>query len=100
MSEDLAEMTLEEVCAKYGMTITTIYKTAKELDVDYRSSPRGAPLHLSTYGLLAELLNTDKTLREIADAHGYTHQNISAILQKARAAGIRFPHRRRMKLKE
>lgn len=55
--------------------------------------PRNTFPNLS-YGVLADLLNTKDGVRAIAARRNVSHQAVYQILAKAKAAGIKFPHRK------
>ena len=47
----------------------------------------------NTFTILADLQNTNLSLRQIAEKRGVSHQRVSEILATAREAGILFPNR-------
>lgn len=89
-------LSVRDVANQYGVPTSIVYGACGTYGVQ---NTRRGNLTVSTYEILAELINTNKTLDQIGEEHHVSHQWVTQILRKARQAGIRFPLRRRNRRK-
>ena len=96
IAQDVANgSSMAEVCQRHKVTRHTAWSACKENGVPMLHN--GCHLPPSSYRILADLLNTDDTLRDIAAKHRVTHQFVFIVLKQAKDAGITFPHRKERK---
>lgn len=92
MAEDILRgESLGVVAATYGVSYGTACLANKLAGV---RGIQGPGVKLSTFAILAKLLNSDASLTEIASEFSLTHQRVSQIYGAAIKAGIRVPRRR------
>ena len=72
---EVSESTVRKVCIEFGID------TPKQ-------GNRGREMSGSTYEILADLINTDKSMKQIAKERELSVQRVSEIASKARQAGI------------
>ena len=74
----------------YSESYIELIANQNGLGVDH---PSKKSTSINTLKIIAELQNTDKSLREIAKRFFLSHQRVGEILRKSRSAGIKFPNR-------
>lgn len=92
ISEQVREgVPLSEVCNLHQVTDSYARKCCQEFGV--RISQHKQHLSTTTYEIISELQNTDRTLSQIADTHQVSRQWVWEVLQQARNSGIKFTNR-------
>jgi len=77
-----------DVAARHGISATYAYKICRAAGVEYPSRRRA-----KNFEILARLLKTDETLREVAKRFACSVQRVSHVYRRARDAGIDVPVR-------
>lgn len=80
--------TVAEAATEFGVGDKTVYAVCRSANVTAKSRTRIAPLSLSTFAIIADLIRADETLTAIAVRLGVHVTGIHAIYVKCRAAGI------------
>lgn len=83
---------VEELSTEYRVSMATVQ--ALVAPGSRRARRMGGPgVAVSTYKVIARLLNTNDSYRMISSELGCSHQNIHQIAGRMKAAGINFPVR-------
>lgn len=83
---------LPEVCQRFDVSLATVAASLKETGTP---APRGRGKVFSSYYAIAQLLNTDRSLTEIAGLLKVSVQRVSEIYRACRKAGIAVKVRER-----
>lgn len=88
----LAGLSIKEVTEKYDIGYDTVLKACKEhgVIVKYPNKTRNNKV----YKILADLINTQDTLTQIAERHNVTKQYVSIVYTLSREAGIQIQERK------
>jgi|GEM_PF-5470959 len=87
----LAGRTVEEAAVETGLTPERVRAACREHGV--RAPRMARPLSSSTFRILARLLGTTETIREVSQQLGVSFDAVQTVLRRAAKEGIRFPHR-------
>jgi len=79
-----------EAADRFGVTATVVRDSCAGLPRTSLDNRWGG----STFKILADLLNTSDTLQAIGERNNVTRQCVNQALTFAKAAGIKFPHRK------
>ncbi len=77
---------IKQVADEFKVTISTVYNVCKQLNITIRKDYHGIPPTRS-FMILKELF-TDKTMTQIAQEFGITHQRVSQVYKQAKLAEI------------
>lgn len=76
---------LASVCRELGLSYGIVYHQLGRRGVKLTNSRIPGP---GTFGILAELINTDRPMAHIAEERGVSHQWVQQIYKKAKDHGI------------
>lgn len=79
-----------EAAKQFGASANTVYSACREYKVVILST-----VHADTLTLIARLQNTDDTHEQIAADFGVTRQQVTALLNRCREAGIVFDRKKK-----
>lgn len=77
---------VSKAAISFGLGLETVRKCCREFRVVVRNSRHD--IHNSTLKIIADLINTRATQVELAKRYGVSHQWVSDIYTRAKAAGI------------
>jgi len=94
--------TIRDACARFKVSTSTVYSACYMHDVKLtrlnaktEAEPRIRKVAASILKIIAQLQNTRYSHRWIGEDFGITRQAVQQVEKRARAAGIRFPGRKR-----
>jgi transposase-like protein len=93
VAESARGRTVPELCEQFGVGEGTVKAALREAGVRPVLGPRRNGRNTPSYAILADLLNTALSLREIARRHSVSAQAVQQIYIRARSHGIRVPDR-------
>ena len=87
-------MPTSEAANQFGMHTSSVIGACREHGVSLRLGRPSGRAKANTFEILADLLQSDASVRAIATARGVSYQWVFDILNRARRAGVRFPKRK------
>jgi hypothetical protein len=81
----LSGMTIKELCKKYKVSMHQVHMACKEHGVQ---PPLHIKLQASTYSVIADLINTNKSFSQIGREKYITRQRVEQVYHRCKETGI------------